>query len=120
MLTGRRQVWAILGQGLVSKSTILKWICSAALAFSGAMALGRSVFAAELLLPAGPSVRPAFITRGCGPCGCLRVTYVHHREIRTTYGVGFDPRNYDQTELHFYPGPVRRYPRYWVCVDPAW
>lgn len=54
----------------------------------------------------------------CGPCGCLHVTYEHHRELRSTYGIGFDPRNYDQTEPHYYFGPMRAYPRYWVAADP--
>jgi len=50
----------------------------------------------------------------CGPCGCLHVTYVHHRAIGSTYGLSFDPRNYDQTEPHFYLTRVRAYPRYSV------
>jgi hypothetical protein len=53
----------------------------------------------------------------CGTCGCLQVTHVWHRELRTTYGAGFDPRNYDTTEPHYYFGPVRSYPRYWVSGD---
>ncbi len=55
----------------------------------------------------------------CGACGCLNVRYVHHRELRSTYGVGFDPRNFDQTEPHYYFGPVQAYPRYWVGADPV-
>ena len=63
------------------------------------------------LTPAGPTAAgPA----GCGPCGCLRVAYDHHRELRTTYGTGFDPRNYDFTEPHYYFGAMRSYPRYYV------
>ena len=50
--------------------------------------------------------------RSCGCCGCLHVTYDHHRELRSTYGTGFDPRNYDQTEPKFYFGKVRAYPHY--------
>ena len=53
----------------------------------------------------------------CGPCGCLHVSYVHHRELRSTYGIGFDPRNYDGTEPHYFFGPMRAYPRYWVAAD---
>jgi hypothetical protein len=49
----------------------------------------------------------------CGCCGCLRVTYDYHRELRSTYGTHFDPRNYDQTEPHYYFGRVRAYPQYW-------
>jgi hypothetical protein len=68
--------------------------------------------AAELEVPP-QAVAPA---RGadCGPCGCLSVTYVHHRELRATYGLGFDPRNYDTTQPHYYLGPERAYPRYFV------
>ena len=55
----------------------------------------------------------------CGPCGCLVVTYVHHRAIGSTYGLGFDPRNYDQTEPHFYLTKVHAYPRYSVDGYPA-
>jgi hypothetical protein len=55
-------------------------------------------------------------TRWCGCCGCLHETYVRHRELRTTYGIGFDPRNYDTQEPHYYFGPVRSYPRYWVSA----
>jgi hypothetical protein len=54
----------------------------------------------------------------CGPCGCLRVSYNYHRDLRSTYGIGFDPRTYDQTEPHYFHGAVRAYPRYWVCGDP--
>lgn len=55
-------------------------------------------------------------TRWCGCCGCLHVGHVHHRELRTTYGTGVDPRNYDTQEPHYYFGPVRSYPRYWVSA----
>ena len=55
----------------------------------------------------------------CGPCGSLHVGYVYHRELRSTYGVGFDPRNFDQTQAYYYFGPVRAYPRYWVDADPV-
>jgi hypothetical protein len=50
----------------------------------------------------------------CGPCGCLRVDFDHHRELRSTYGTGFDPRNYDETQPHYYFGAMRAYPRYSV------
>jgi hypothetical protein len=53
-----------------------------------------------------------------GPCGCLHVSHVFHRELRTTYGLSFDPRNFDQTEPHYYFGAIRAYPRYWV--DAGW
>jgi hypothetical protein len=49
----------------------------------------------------------------CGCCGCLGVVYDYHRELRSTYGSHFDPRNYDQTEPHYYVGRTRAYPQYW-------
>jgi len=58
----------------------------------------------------------------CGPCGCLHVSYDYHREVESTYGLNFDPRNYDQTEPHFYLGRVRAYPQYWIdgqCPAPV-
>lgn len=55
----------------------------------------------------------------CGPCGCLTVRYVYHRSLESTYGTGFDPRNYDQTEPHFYFGRIRAYPRYYVDGHPT-
>jgi hypothetical protein len=56
----------------------------------------------------------------CGPCGCLRVDFDYRRELRSTYGTGFDPRNYDETQPHYYFGPIRPYPRYSVddCPGP--
>jgi hypothetical protein len=48
----------------------------------------------------------------CGPCGCLHVTYDYHREVLTTYGLGFDPRNYDTTQPHYFLGATRAYPHY--------
>lgn len=72
--------------------------------------------AAELTAPA----RPAYAApANCGPCGCLTVRYVHHRQLGSTYGLSFDPRNYDQTVPHYYFGPVRRYPRYFVDGVPV-
>jgi hypothetical protein len=56
----------------------------------------------------GPGVQAA----ECGPCRC-HVTYAYHPQLETTYGVGFDPRNFDTTEPHFYYGPVRAWPHYW-------
>jgi hypothetical protein len=67
--------------------------------------------AAELAVP---HYRHGVDARNCGPCGCLHVVWARHRDIRQTYGTGFDPRNYDQTEPHFYWGPVRAYARYFV------
>jgi len=69
------------------------------------------ISAAELEVPLYPHRVHA---ADCGPCGCPHVVWVRHRDIRQTYGTGFDPRNYDETEPHFYLGPVRAYPRYIV------
>lgn len=55
----------------------------------------------------------------CGRCGCLTVGYVYHRQLETTYGTSFDPRNYDTTEPHYYFGPVRRFPRYFADGVPT-
>ena len=69
--------------------------------------LAGSARAAELGVP-GPGVQAA----ECGPCRC-HVIYTYHPQLETTYGVGFDPRNFDTTEPHFYYGPVRAWPHYW-------
>jgi hypothetical protein len=90
----------------------------------------RPVLLAGVLAAAGVTMAPSFApaadlavaapmrhaARWCGPCGCLHVGYVRHRELRTTYGIAFDPRNYDTQEPHYYLGPVRAYPRYWVSA----
>jgi hypothetical protein len=71
-----------------------------------------SVGAAELQTPR------AALPANCGPCGCLQVAYVYHRDLLTTYGTGFDPRNYDTTQPHYYfSRSVHAYPRY--SVDGA-
>jgi hypothetical protein len=98
----------------MSKPILLAWLMVV-----GSMAVMASAYATELLPPVSARVHPIHVAPACGPCGCLHVTYVYHRDIRTTYGAGFDPRNYDQTEPHFYLGPVRSHPRFWVCADPA-
>ena len=79
------------------------------------LALPSSLGAAELLAPA----QAAQAQPNCGPCGCMSVTYVHHRDMQSTYGLGFDPRNYDQTEPHFYFGRMHAYPRYFVDGAPV-
>ena len=79
-----------------------------------------SLRAAELPLPeadAVPARSPASIY--CGVCGCLQVAYVHHRELESTYGLAFDPRNDDQTEPYFYLGRMRAYPRFFVDGVPV-
>jgi hypothetical protein len=76
-----------------------------------------SLRAAELRVPRA-AAHPARLGY-CGPCGCLGVAYVYHRELRSTYGLGFDPRNYDTTQPHYYFGPIRAYPRYFVEGAPV-
>jgi hypothetical protein len=75
---------------------------------------GSPLKAADLGIP--PRVGAA---HRCGPCGCLRVARVYHRSLETTYGIGFDPRNYDDTEPYYYFGPVRPYPRYYTEGGPG-
>ena len=72
------------------------------------------LYAAELQLPPPAHVRQA---AECGPCGCVHVTYDYHRELRSTYGVSFDPRNFDQTQPYYYFGRVRAYPRFWCGAN---
>jgi hypothetical protein len=68
--------------------------------------------AAELYLPSHAAHGRA--PQDCGPCGCLSVEYVYHRELRSTYGLSYDPRNFDTAEPYYFLGPIRRYPRYFV------
>jgi hypothetical protein len=95
----------------MSKPIIFAMLLAAALGMAGPT----SAFAAEL----GVQVRHPHAALACGPCSCLHRSYVYHRELRSTYGTEFDPRNYDQTEPHFYLGRTRAYPRYWVSADPV-
>jgi hypothetical protein len=81
---------------------------------AGVTTIASSVKAADL-----PVLPLRHAARWCGPCGCLHTGFVYHRELRATYGIGFDPRNYDTTEPHYYYGPVRAYPRYWVSAAPV-
>jgi hypothetical protein len=76
-----------------------------------------SAIAAELLPPAVAYARHHHATPWCGTCGCLHVSYVSHRELRSTYGLSFDPRNFDQTQPYYFFGPVRAYPRYWCDAE---
>jgi hypothetical protein len=93
-------------------------------AFAAVVALGgllmpQPVVGAELSQPKRAHARvhrPAGIYCGC--CGCLGVTFDYHRELRSTYGTQFDPRNFDQTEPYYYFGRVRAYPRFWVDRGP--
>lgn len=84
---------------------------------AGIPAVVKPVQAADLLRPVA-HVRAHHATIDCGPCGCLHLTYVYHRELQSTYGIGFDPRSFDQTEPYYYWGRVRAFPRFWVDADP--
>ena len=86
---------------------------------AGMAAAPVSAVAAELLPPAAAHVRYQPTTAWYGPCGCLHVSYVVHRKLRYTYGLSFDPRNFDQTEPYYRFGPLRAYPRYWVSAAPV-
>jgi hypothetical protein len=81
---------------------------------TGVPAATVSAVAAELLPPPAAHVRYPHTAAWYGPCGCLHVSYVVHRELRSTYGLSFDPRNFDQTEPYYYFGALRAYPQYWV------
>lgn len=85
----------------------------AVLAFLGFLAAELSAAAADL-----PNPRHHNPALGCGPCGCLHVSYVYHRELESTYGLNFDPRDFDRTEPYYYLGRLRAYPRYWADADP--
>jgi hypothetical protein len=73
-----------------------------------------SARAADLGVP-GPGGQAA----ECGPCGCVGVTYDHHRELQSTYGLAFDPRNFDQTEPYYYFSAERAWPHYWCDQQNA-
>jgi hypothetical protein len=73
--------------------------------------------AADLNIP--PRLAATHVPPLCGPCGCPRVTYVYHRPLEATYGAGFDPRNYNEAEFHYYFGRVHAYPRYFIEGGPG-
>lgn len=77
-------------------------------------ALPGQLDAAELPTPSTVGHAHIRAASYCEPCGCLSVVYVYHRELRSTYGLSFDPRNYDATAPHFYFGRMRAYPQYFV------
>ncbi len=77
-----------------------------------------AVSAAELAIPGGAAHWHHHWHVACWDCCCLHVRYVRHRQVESTYGTGYDPRNYDQTEPHFYLGRSRTYARYWVEILP--
>jgi hypothetical protein len=95
----------MLGLGAVVSATIL--------------ALHGPLNAAELLAPSGTGRADFGAPIYCERCGCMSVAYARHRELRSTYGLSFDPRNYDTTEPHFYLGRMRAYPRYFVDGLPV-
>jgi len=82
-------------------------------AIGGLLSMVNCATAAELAVPPAPRLQHA----ECGPCGCVHVTYDYHRELRSTYGISFDPRNFDQTQPYYYFGRVRAYPRFWCNTD---
>ena len=88
-------------------------------AMAGVPVVPSSAGAAELLAPPAVHARHHGAALWCGPCGCLHVSYAYHRELRSTYGLNFDPRNFDQTQPYYFLGPVRAYPRYW-CDAATW
>jgi hypothetical protein len=96
-----------VGEIVMAKPLIAAFVLAAT-----AGLLAGSARAADLGVPA-QGVQAA----ECGPCGCLQVTYDYHRELRSTYGIAFDPRNFDQTQPYYYFGPVRAYPRFWCDVQ---
>jgi hypothetical protein len=108
----------------IEEDPLMSRLMISALVLGAVTAAGLSVasvsaVAAELLPPAVARVRHQHTAAWYGPCGCLHVSYVFHRELRSTYGLSFDPRNFDQTEPYYYFGAVRAYPRYWVDAGPV-
>jgi len=83
-------------------------IGSVALALLVTAGTWASAHAADRLIPGRASETYRHYSGDCR-CGPPVVAYVYHRDLRQTYGTGFDPRNYDETEPHYYFGPVRRH-----------
>jgi hypothetical protein len=111
----KRRLQAVVTQGI---DRMMRYL----LAMGGLVALlqgwsPHALRAAELSPPQaqGPVAAPS---ENCGPCGCLQVTYDYHRELRTTYGLNYDPRNFDTAEPYFYFGQMRAYPRYFANGVP--
>jgi hypothetical protein len=98
---------------------ILTGLVIAIVAMASAPVEPTSAGAAELVAPPAVRARHHGATLWCGPCGCLHVSYTYHRELRSTYSLNFDPRNFDQTQPYYFLGPVRAYPRYW-CDAASW
>jgi hypothetical protein len=91
--------------GRASAISKLRWVLAAAV-LAGTIG---SASAGEPWLRRSFSYPAEYVD--CGPCGC--VSYVRHRELRSTYGLRFDQRNFDQTEPYHYYGRMRTYARYW-------
>ena len=98
------------------KAMVLAFVAGMAAA-TGVSTMPNTAGAAELEAPPLVHVRHRQAAFWCGPCGCPRVSYDYHRELQSTYGLSFDPRNFDQTEPYYVFGPVRAYPRYWCDAD---
>ncbi len=94
---------------------IMSALIVGAVTATGVLAAPVFATAAELQVP--PPAAHVRQAAECGPCGCLHVTYDYHRELRSTYGLSFDPRNFDQTQPYYYFGAVRAYPRFWCDVQ---
>jgi hypothetical protein len=90
-------------------------LAGALLAPALVLAIPASLRAAELPVPqaAAAQIRNP-VSVYCGTCGCLQVAYEYHRELDSTYGLAFDPRNDDQTQPYYHPGRMRAYPRFFV------
>ena len=81
----------------MSKPVVLALLVGV-LAAASVPAIPRTAAAADLAIP----FHRIAAAHWCGSCGCLHASYVYHRELRSTFGIGFDPRNYDMTEPHYY------------------
>jgi hypothetical protein len=108
---------ALLDKGDLSMKALISAVVVGMATAAGVSIAPDSAGAAELEASPPVHLRPQHAAPWCGPCGCLHVSYEYHRELRSTYGLGFDPRNYDQTEPHYFWGPVRAYPRYWCDAE---
>jgi hypothetical protein len=84
-----------------------------------AIAASRTALGAELQIPPAAHARQYQQAISCGPCGCLHVTWTYHRVLLSTYGLGFDPRNFDTTQPFFHYGALRAYPHFWCEINAA-
>lgn len=99
---------------------MLKPIMMAVLAgLTIAISGSRVVLGAELQIPPAAHAHQYQEAHTCGPCGCLHVTWTYHRVLLSTYGIGFDPRNFDTAQPYFHYGAVRAYPHFWCEIDAA-